>query len=418
MKRFILSVLCVSVFFIGVGSIIEKTSAKFTSDDKAVEIINRARIAIGGGQNLGEVKSLTIVGTTTHIFESEGIQDVKQGNVEINMQMPGQYSKMVKIGNPGDGTSDAEIRKDVQVIVQNPNGGAVDFMSEGGNKKGVFVIKKDDGENPVWNDSDSKVKIDGDKIIITKADGTTEEIKIDGSKRINLTKDAGGNIVTKDIQDLDGENTFVFKSDDGKVITEDIENTNGNKVIIMKDKDGNTLSENLIGPHKIKFARNGGSNQNEMLRMTIALLMKTPEGMNVNYKFAGEGNIDGNPSNIIDVTSNGSTFKLYIDASSNLPQMISYQSNQGVFFFKKDGTKEVSKEEILEMNKKRTEPSETQIKFADFRSVGNIILPHRWTESVNGKQTQTTNITNYELNPANIADKFGKGGVFVRRMKK
>lgn len=420
MKRFILSVLCVSVFFIGIGSIFEKTSAKFTSDGKALEIINKARTAIGGGQNLSSVQSMTIVGTTTHFFDNDGIQNTKQGSIEINMKFPGQFSKIVKIGNPGNLTdADTEFHKEIDVIVKENDGGDINFTSQDGSKKDVFILRKGDGDNVQWRtDSDGKVKIDGDKIIITNDDGTTEEIKIKGKHKILLKKDADGNIVKEEIDGLDGDNTFVFKTDDGNVITEDIENINGKKVIIMKDGDGKVLTENIVGPHKMKFRSPHKGQQNEMLRTTMALLMKAPEGMDISYKFAGEGNVDGNPSNIIDVTANGSTFKLFIDASTNLPQMISYNSHQKNFFFKKGEMKDMPKEELIRMKKKMAEPVEKQVRFSDFRTVSGLLLPHRWTESINGKQSQNIDITSYELNPANIEDKFGNGKVFVRKMKK
>jgi len=191
----------------------------------------------------------------------------------------------------------------------------------------------------------------------------------------------------------------------------------------MKSGDGKVIAENMVGPHKMKFKRHGGSRQNEMLRTTIALLMTAPEGIDVSYKFAGEGNVDGNPSNIIDVSSRGSSFKIYIDAASNLPQMISYKGYRNVFFMKKEGMKDMSKEELIAMKKKMAEkmrerqPIETQIKFSDFRNVGNLLLPHRWTQSSGGKQTQNIDITSYEINPANIADKFGKRNVFIRKKK-
>ena len=57
------------------------------------------------------------------------------------------------------------------------------------------------------------------------------------------------------------------------------------------------------------------------------------------------------------------------------------------------------------------------IKFSDFRSVGGLLLPYRWVETVDGKQSQITDITSYEINPANIADKFKHQNVFVRKMK-
>ncbi len=412
--------MCVSVFFIGIGSIIEKTSAKFTSDAKALEIIQKARMAIGGDANLRDVNSMTIVGSSTHFFEKEGIQTTEQGGLEINMQLPGQFSKMIKIGNPANAT-DGQIHKEI-IVVNEGGGEEIEFSNaDGQTKEGVFVFKKGAGNDIEWkSDTDGNVKVGGDKIIIKKDDGTTEEIKIEGKQRIRIVRDANGKIISEDIDEVEGDHKFVFKSDGGNVMTEDVENINGNKVIIIKDKDGNVTRENVVGPHKMRIEKHGGAQQNEMLRTTVALLMTAPQGMDVAYKFAGMGNVDGNTSNIIDVSANGSTFRLFIDATTNLPQMISYQGHQNVFFMKKEGMKEMSKEELVAMKEKMRDrqPAETQIKFSDFRNAGNLLLPHRWAESTNGKQSQTIDITSYEINPANIADKFGKQKVKIRKMEK
>ncbi len=390
MKRFILTIMCVSVFFIGIGSIIEKTSAKFTSDAKALEIINKARIAIGGDANIKNVESISIVGTSTNFFEKEGIQNIKQGSLEINMQLPGQFNKIVRIGDAENNAGEIEIIKETDV-----------------------VVLKEDGVNAEFKNEDGKV-------IITKEDGTTEEVNIDGKSVIRIKKDANGNITTEDMESVDGENTFVFKGQDGNISTEDIKNIDGKKVIIVKGSDGKVLTENIVGADKMKFVNGGGMRGNEMLRTTIALLMTAPQGSNVSYEFVGTGNVDGNPSNIIHVISNDSSFKLYVDAATNLPQMISFYENERnpkVFNSGIDSMKNLNKEQVKELVENMKKQPVHNLKFSDFRSVGNLLLPHRWTETSNSKQVQNVDITSYEINPANIADKFSNQKVFVRKMK-
>ena len=63
---------------------------------------------------------------------------------------------------------------------------------------------------------------------------------------------------------------------------------------------------------------------NEMLRTTLSLLLTAPKGTDVSYTFAGETTVDGAACNAIDVESNGSKFKLFLDKTTNLPKMISY----------------------------------------------------------------------------------------------
>ena len=99
MKKFIFSILCVSVFFIGVGALVEKTGAKFKSDEKALALIAKARVAIGGDSAINVVQSMRIVGATTKTFKLDGTTRTEQGETEIAFQFPDKMMKMVKIGH-------------------------------------------------------------------------------------------------------------------------------------------------------------------------------------------------------------------------------------------------------------------------------------------------------------------------------
>jgi hypothetical protein len=68
MKRFIISVLFVTVFCIGLGALVEKAGAKFKSDERALALIKQARIAIGGEQSIADVRSMIIKGNTSITF--------------------------------------------------------------------------------------------------------------------------------------------------------------------------------------------------------------------------------------------------------------------------------------------------------------------------------------------------------------
>ncbi|MEO6589148.1 MAG: hypothetical protein ABIP06_07560 [Pyrinomonadaceae bacterium] len=370
MKRFIISVLCISVFFIGLGGLVEKTSANFKSDARALELIRLARVAVGGEANINNVRSMTISGTTTHTFKTDSTTDIKQGNLEINFELPGKFSKMIRIGNPGDGEN-ADIRKDVNVI----------------------VMKKDDG--------------------------TTEVKDLGDGRKVIIVKDGDGKVLTENIKPVEGERRIIVKKADGTVLTENIEGgdsatwtTEDSKKIVV-DKDVRVIGAGENG---------GAMRQNEMLRTTLALLLTAPEGTDVSYTFAGETVIDGATCNIVEANTNGSAYKLFLDKITNLPRMISY-SGAPMHIIKFDKTAlpdGLGQKDVKVFVRKMDAPEalvERQVKFSDFRSVGGLLLPYKWTETVAGNTGETVDITNYEINPANIADKFQNEKVLIRTQK-
>ena len=122
-----------------------------------------------------------------------------------------------------------------------------------------------------WTDEKgNNVKIDGDKkIIIKKDDGTVQEIK-PGDK-----------------------NTFIIKKGDGDV---NWTSDDGKKIVIEKD----VKTENI-----------SGNRHNELFRTTLALLLTAPQGLDVSYTFAGEGNVDGNSCNIVVAQTGGSSLQTF-----------------------------------------------------------------------------------------------------------
>lgn len=343
MKKFIMTVLCVSVFFIGLGSLVKKTTANFKSDAQALELLSKARIAIGGDANINNVRSLTMTANTENFFEKNGIQGTNGGNLEIALEFPGRFSKILRIGNLEEAANSGEIKKDVE----------------------VFVMKKGDGD----------AKVGGRKIIIKEG--------------------ADGNVLNEDIV---GNKTVIVKDADGKVLTENI--TGFPKTVIDKD---------------VQIAKLGEMRQNEMLRTTLALLLTAPEGVDVGYFYKGESTIDGFSVNVVEAQTGASSIKLFLDKSSNLPKMISFMGMnfpQLVKFDKPVG--DFPKKFIMESGNFGGS-AEHQIKFSDYRSVNGLLLPFMWTESVGGKQSQNVNITNYEINPADIAEKFKEQKMFIRK---
>jgi hypothetical protein len=343
MKRFIVSMLCVSVFFIGLGGLVDTVGAKFKSDEKALELLRLARVAVGGEANIKAVQSMTITGKATKTFVFDGTPRTEQGDWELNMQLPNKLSKMMKVRVEEVGTGEKIQSTDRDVV----------------------VVRR--GE--------------GDKLLMKKSDG-------------ELPKEGGVVIVKKG----DGEKTFerteISNSDVRKVVVDD---------------------ELRAAMDKVQH--------NDLVRTTLSLLLTTPQDINAEYVFAGEGSVDGASCNIIEARVGDSSVKLYLDKSSNLPRMMSYTAAKPMMFFKiqRSGENTEDTGDVKTFNRKIEAPemAEFQVKFSDYRSVNGIQLPFRWTQTVGGNADETIEISSYEINPANIAEKFNNQPQrFMIRMKK
>ncbi len=368
MKRFVISVLSVSVFFVGLGSLADNVGAKFKSDEKALDIVRKARAAIGGDAALAEVRSLTITGRTTHSMKIDGVERTEQGETEIAMQFPDKMVRMVKIGKD-DGTGEKNIIRQHDVV----------------------VVSKGDGQ---------KVMLEGGDGEITTPDG----------KKVTI------------IMRADGDGTFT--SEDGKKIK--VRKIEGGEAGVWKSKDGDKIAndeKHMVLSRSAHPGAYGGMKQNEMLRLSLALLLTAPAGIEVNYTFAGESDVDGTAVNIVNAEFGGSNYKLFIGKSSNLPVAMSYTGHEmpRIVKFTHDAKApgDKLKSDVVFTKKLEGAPATAEhfVRFTDYRSTGGVQLPYKWTTTINGAPGETFDITAYEINPANIAEKFANQKVFVRTAK-
>jgi hypothetical protein len=331
MKKFIISILCVAVFFIGLGNLVEQTGARFKSDEKALALIKQAQIAIGGEEAIRNVKSFSINGTVTKNFDFDGVARTEQGDLEINLQLPNQFAKMMKLRREdnSNGEKTTEIKKEVNVI----------------------VMRQGEGDAPILRQSDPNAP--------------KQDVMI-------VRKNKDGNVV------FGGENTGIING--GEV----------RKIVVNKDGSG------------VNF------HQNELFRTTLALLLTAPQGTDVTFTYIGDGDVDGNSCDVVEAQSGTSSIKLFLDKSTHLPRMMSYQGFKPmVFKVNKDEARSGGADTKVLVNRlANPEPAEIQVKFSDYRTVNGVLLPYSWTQTNGGNADETVNVASYEINPANIAEKF------------
>ena len=355
MKRFIVSVLCVTVFCIGLGALVEKAGARFKSDEKALALIKQARIAIGGDQSIAQVRSMIIKGNTGVRVDFNGESRTELAETEIALQLPDKMSKKINFRHAG-GDGEKLVKEKHDVIIR------ADRESAGDGQR-VFVRKMKPGneevEKIIAEDKEGEFTTsDGDKIVIRKREGgeIDKAVEVDKVRRVRVE--------------------------------------HGSRADHAPMRD------------------------NQMLRTALSLLLTAPEGMDVTYTFAGEGDVDGTSCNIVNAEFGGSNVKLYLSKASSLPVMVSYLGHTPNIMFirtKEPVAGDPVKDKVM-FNHRVPAPAmaEIQIRFSDYRGVNGVQLPHRWTTWVGGQTAETFDVTSYEINPSNIAEKFQDRKVLVR----
>ena len=385
MKSIILKLLGISLIFVGLGTVVDQVGARFKSDEKALDIIRKARTAIGGDGAIAGVRSFVIKGQTSKTVSVNGAEKFEQGETEIAFESPNKIMKMTKIGDHG-ADADAIVDKTFDVVVVGaPGDGPHKVIVEG--KDGEFTSES------------------GDKVKVRKIDGEVGETKV-----------------------------FVRKKVDGEVISEDadvkeVTTADGKKFTIVR-KGGDGAGEwKAEDGKKMTFERttdaaHGGVRNNELLRLTLSLLLTAPEGMDVTYTFAGETTVDGSAANAVLASFGGSDVKLYFDRHSNLPLAMSYVGHPSpimMTFRKVDASAPpAGDKDVVTFERKLAGPEakvEHFVRFGDYRSTNGLLLPYKWTTSVAGKQSDVFDVSSYEINPANIGDRFKGNKVMVRTKK-
>ena len=371
MKRFAVSVLAISAFFVGLGSLAEHVGAKFKSDEKALDIIRKARAAIGGDAAIAEVRGLVITGRTTHQIKVDGAERSELGETEIALQLPDKLMRTIKIGRE-DGTGARAISQQHDVLVFSKDGPA-----------NIETRPLANGEITTS---------DGKKIIVREHVADGDAAAADGERKV-----------------------FVRKMREGQ--GQEFRIVDGEKVKEVKD----VVLERSAAPHA-GMAMKHGIKQNEMLRHTLALLLTAPEGMDMSYTFAGESDIDGVSVNIVNAEFGGANYKLYIGKSNNLPVAMSYVGFPAptmIRFSKMNPEPADAPRAAVAFTKTiDTVPTvEHLVKFSDYRSTGNVQLPYKWTTSIAGETKEVFDVTSYDVNPANLAERFQGQRTFVRRKK-
>jgi hypothetical protein len=204
---------------------------------------------------------------------------------------------------------------------------------------------------------------------------------------------------------LNGERAWVANSGGG-----------GNMIIRMGAPGGQDLTPEQIeeGLRRVYSA--------EFSRYLLAMILTPPPSLALEYKYAGESDVEETPAEVVDVSGpNNLALRIFFDKQSHLPLLLSYRGPKPRVFTmtRQAGGGTRSPEDIKkareEAEKKMhaeapavPEEIDFYIRLTDHRKVGGITLPHKFTFLTGEEVSEEFEVSKYQLNPQFKADRFEK----------
>jgi hypothetical protein len=161
--------------------------------------------------------------------------------------------------------------------------------------------------------------------------------------------------------------------------------------------------------------------QAEFARYLLAMILTPPASLQVEFKYAGESDVEDLPAEVIDVTGpDRFSVRLFFDKKTYLPLLLSYRGPKPrVLTVTRQGGERASAEELKktreEAEKKLREeapaaPEEVDffIRLTDHKKVDGVTLPHKLTFLTESEVSEEFEISKYQVNPQFKADKFQK----------
>jgi hypothetical protein len=163
--------------------------------------------------------------------------------------------------------------------------------------------------------------------------------------------------------------------------------------------------------------------RNEFTRYLLAILTMPPSSFPVEYKYAGESDVENAPADVIEVTGPDKfAVRIFFDKQTHLPLLLSYRSIKPRIMttFNRPNDKNVKPEDALkqaraEADKKLAaeplpQPEEVDffIRVTEYKKVGDLMLPHKLTFLTEADVSEEFQISKYQINPQFKPDRFQK----------
>ena len=160
----------------------------------------------------------------------------------------------------------------------------------------------------------------------------------------------------------------------------------------------------------------------EFSRYLLAIILTPPPSLAVEYKYAGESDVEDAQADVIDVSGpNKFAVRVFFDKKNHMPLLLSYRGPKPrIMTMQRPAGSGAPKAEDVAKAREEAEkkmhaeapavPEEVDfyIRMTDYKKVGGVMVPHKLTFLTENEVSEEFEISKYQLNPQFKADRFEK----------
>jgi hypothetical protein len=159
----------------------------------------------------------------------------------------------------------------------------------------------------------------------------------------------------------------------------------------------------------------------EMSRYLLAMILTPPPALAVEYKYAGESEVEDAQADVIDVSGpDNFSVRVFFDKKSHIPLLLSYRGPKPrIMTMTRPANSAPKPEDIKKAREEAEKKMETEtpsapeevdfyIRLTDHKNVNGLMLPHKLTFLTQDEVSEEFEILKYQLNPPFKADRFEK----------
>jgi hypothetical protein len=147
--------------------------------------------------------------------------------------------------------------------------------------------------------------------------------------------------------------------------------------------------------------------QADLARLSLALLLNTSDAV----AWIGTAESPDGKADVVEIKpAEGAATRLFLDASTHLPLMITWQGVAPQIVFGRRGGRGAPPEAGADQPPvpPRAQPATLRMTLGDYKTVNGIKLPHLITRGVNDATNEEWTVSSYRINPSFKADTFTK----------